>query len=408
MQALLRSRKLSRTMSCISKRKVKAVCQRFFVAWKTCATQRRRAAAEEAAAQAQNQRYAQPVLFHLVHEAEILQHVCKMTNPAFGVHAQRCHMVHGACRQAAEFACGAQARRAEDLQSEFHSEMERFDLLRRTLTAPLVQQTVETRAFDVYAWACKPFADVLPARCGHCTVQANLNGQSCVLILGGRDAREWQASALTVSFPCDQSASSTPDTLDLQISQVETNCSRALSLVEFAACGTGNNQTIICGGRAQDRECNEIWIGNLSYNVVEGRQGIRIDVASRCEQEHSSPPDISCSGSPTLAWSKIDVHASSLSGRCQHTISYDDANHKAIVFGGYSTAKGHLGDVWVIELKSQRVWQPSDHGQLPSARRGHTAQVLRSKLWVIGGADHTGALADSYCLDLETWLWCKV
>eukprot|EP00892_Ulva_mutabilis_P003705 jgi/Ulvmu1/1706/UM116_0019.1 len=100
--------------------------------------------------------------------------------------------------------------------------------------------------------------------------------------------------------------------------------------------------------------------------------------------------------------------ASSFYGRCQHSISYNATKHVAIIYGGYSTSNGHLGDVWVIDLTTRGTWRPSDHGQMPSARRGHVAQVLQNKLWLFGGANHNGMLGDLYSLDLETWLWQKV
>lgn len=41
----------------------------------------------------------------------------------------------------------------------------------------------------------------------------------------------------------------------------------------------------------------------------------------------------------------------------------------------------------------------------PTMRLGHTVTQLGSKLYVIGGANPSGPFADTYTLDLNTFMW---
>ena len=95
-------------------------------------------------------------------------------------------------------------------------------------------------------------------------------------------------------------------------------------------------------------------------------------------------------------------------GRTQHTVTHDEASGTAIVFGGYSSAQGHLMDVWVLHPGRGEAWQPADHGVFPVKRRGHVAQIIGHSLWVHGGTNKDGVLGDVSVLDLHTWEWKEV
>jgi N-acetylneuraminic acid mutarotase len=95
-------------------------------------------------------------------------------------------------------------------------------------------------------------------------------------------------------------------------------------------------------------------------------------------------------------------------GRSQHTVTLDPVSGRLLIFGGYSTAQGHLGDVWILDPTKGEVWQPSDSGEFPVKRRGHSAHVVGGKLWILGGANKHGVLSDAAALDLTTWEWTQV
>jgi hypothetical protein len=109
----------------------------------------------------------------------------------------------------------------------------------------------------------------------------------------------------------------------------------------------------------------------------------------------------------SMTWSllllSLAAHA-----RTQHSLSFDSRCNRAIIFGGYSSNHGYLNDVWVLDFDSRSAWQPSDHGELPAVRRGHCAEVVGNRLWVVGGAQASGVVNDVASLCLETWEWSQV
>ena len=109
-----------------------------------------------------------------------------------------------------------------------------------------------------------------------------------------------------------------------------------------------------------------------------------------------------------ISWKELAVGCTTFSARCQHTISFYSRGQCAIIYGGYNVRTKYLGDVWVMDLSTHSLWQASDHGELPHARRGHVAQVIEDRLWIFGGANDTEVLGDVMCLCLKTWQWTKV
>ena len=108
-----------------------------------------------------------------------------------------------------------------------------------------------------------------------------------------------------------------------------------------------------------------------------------------------------------MHWRQIEAPTRA-PGRSQHSLAYHAASNSAIVFGGYSTERGFLGDVSVLNLDTAEAWQPADHGAFPAGRRGHVAEVAGDAMWVIGGAQAAGAVAEVYRLCLRTWAWSQV
>lgn len=177
------------------------------------------------------------------------------------------------CRQAAELSRDVETRRAEELHRRLSVQAERSQRLHQTLIAPMVKKNMEQRAFDVYTWAYERLPDNLPARCGHHAFPCVVNGLFYVLVLAGRNCEGWQPSALAMSLPNDRHASSKPEILRLHVSQVASDCTSAMELVESAACRAGQNTVLVCGGRERHCECNQIWIGELTHDANQGQGG---------------------------------------------------------------------------------------------------------------------------------------
>jgi hypothetical protein len=115
-----------------------------------------------------------------------------------------------------------------------------------------------------------------------------------------------------------------------------------------------------------------------------------------------------CAVHVAITWHQISIGSTSFTARCQHTVSYYKGGECAVVFGGYNVREKHLSDVWVLDINLKSIWQASDHGQFPKARRGHVAHVMGSKLWVFGGACANDVLGDVLSLCLNTWQWQQV
>jgi hypothetical protein len=108
-----------------------------------------------------------------------------------------------------------------------------------------------------------------------------------------------------------------------------------------------------------------------------------------------------------MTWSQLLIPLAART-RTQHSVSFHCPSNRAIVFGGYSSEHGWLNDVWVLDFNSQSAWQPPDHGALPEGRRGHCAEVVADRLWIVGGAQDGCVVDNVASLCLETWEWSQV
>ncbi len=76
-----------------------------------------------------------------------------------------------------------------------------------------------------------------------------------------------------------------------------------------------------------------------------------------------------------------------------------------MVFGGGNGNAG-LNDVWALDVNdpwglSWRKWETS--GDVPAKKGYHTANLVGSKMIVIGGSDGTDSISDVHVLDLGEW-----
>ncbi len=109
--------------------------------------------------------------------------------------------------------------------------------------------------------------------------------------------------------------------------------------------------------------------------------------------------------SPTARWS----HTSTL-------ISQND-REKLVFFGGWD-GKNMLNDCYVYDIEMKQWIIPQMHGKIPSARGGHTMNIISSQeLLLLQGGDGQHYLSDVYIMkfDLEpkneivfTWTQPKV
>lgn len=173
------------------------------------------------------------------------------------------------CRNSLELTCQRNVRDVEQLRHALSSQVDNFSQVHQTLMTPLIQQTVASQAFDAYTWACEALPDMLPARCGHHALQVHLNGKPCVLIVAGRQGGAWQPSAFAVSYDSGNSQT----TSGFELTDVQSDCETALSLIESAVCMAGKSLLVVCGGRREACESNQIWVGELLCSM-EGLHGM--------------------------------------------------------------------------------------------------------------------------------------
>ncbi len=117
----------------------------------------------------------------------------------------------------------------------------------------------------------------------------------------------------------------------------------------------------------------------------------------------------SCGGN-TITWAYRLAGGApppAIAARRGHTVVYDEAKGRAIVFGGEACSSGcpSLGDVWVLAKATGATGQPTwgkliPAGPGPSARAGHTAiyDPTTNRMTVFGGRNSGGYLGDAWVL----------
>jgi hypothetical protein len=96
--------------------------------------------------------------------------------------------------------------------------------------------------------------------------------------------------------------------------------------------------------------------------------------------------------------------------RRNHSLVYDAANHRLILFGGWN-GRQYFNDVWALDLGlgSQTWVQIRPSGAPPPPRAWHAAVVdtFHHRMLVVGGQGYGGDLGDAWALDLtagdEAW-----
>lgn len=97
-------------------------------------------------------------------------------------------------------------------------------------------------------------------------------------------------------------------------------------------------------------------------------------------------------------WSAIVPPNAGPDGRAYHTMVYDAARDRVVVFGGYNGS--YLNDAWALELSGSMRWKElTPSGSLPSPRGGHVAVANPAcDEMVIFGGGSTGPLNDAWSL----------
>lgn len=99
------------------------------------------------------------------------------------------------------------------------------------------------------------------------------------------------------------------------------------------------------------------------------------------------------------------------SGRGGASVCHADG--KIIVFGGTFFAGDdkfeYLDETWILDTDKLAWHKILCSGQLPAPRYGHSAHIVGSRMFIIGGKGPHGAMyGDVFFLDLIEWIWVPV
>lgn len=320
------------------------------------------------------------------------------------------------CRKELSVKVESLQQEKDGLRAALDAQMARFAELGTELTQRACQGSTSHMFESLFTVDIVLSDCALPARCGHLMLPLSPQESSYqyAICVGGIEGEDWQSSCFGVILGKEDFASSKPH---LHTCAVHSNVQDPLRLCESAACVISNDSVLLCGGRNGGEEQSCVWIGRPT--VVEvgnesaciSREGMSAHMPFFMASTQGPIDWISqssCGCAVKIAWQEVCDTSALFDARCQHSVSYYAARDCAIIFGGYNVRKKHLSDVWVMDLPTQSLWQASDHGELPKARRGQVAHVIGEYLWVFGGACDSGVLGDVTRLCLSTWAWQKV
>ncbi|MEP7028698.1 MAG: kelch repeat-containing protein, partial [Candidatus Eisenbacteria bacterium] len=89
-------------------------------------------------------------------------------------------------------------------------------------------------------------------------------------------------------------------------------------------------------------------------------------------------------------WGVVATLGTRPAGRYAHSVVYDSARDRILVFGGRDASSSYFGDVWALTLSGPPTWtQILPSGTPPSGRFGHEAiyDPIRDRMLVFGGYD---------------------
>jgi uncharacterized protein (TIGR03437 family) len=104
-------------------------------------------------------------------------------------------------------------------------------------------------------------------------------------------------------------------------------------------------------------------------------------------------------------WSEVPASGTLPPARFGHTLVFDSARRRLIVFGGQ--ASGFFNDVWAFDLATSTWRQLSSGNTGPSRRYGHSAVIdtARDRMVISHGFTNAGRFDDTWAFHLATNSW---
>mmetsp|Transcript_31897 Transcript_31897/g.54943 ORF Transcript_31897/g.54943 Transcript_31897/m.54943 type:complete len:677 (-) Transcript_31897:153-2183(-) len=106
------------------------------------------------------------------------------------------------------------------------------------------------------------------------------------------------------------------------------------------------------------------------------------------------------------AWQTVEISTDPPDRRAGHSvITYGDT---LVMFGGCYLDTTCYKDLYIFKPSAKSWVKKETYGDSPAAREGHSATLVGSKMYVIGGSSTEKLYDDAYALDLETFKWARV
>ncbi|GLI65448.1 hypothetical protein VaNZ11_008828 [Volvox africanus] len=148
---------------------------------------------------------------------------------------------------------------------------------------------------------------------------------------------------------------------------------------DHAACVISPNQFVVVGGFDGTSEVMDINV--VTVRAKEGNVGWAATVRTVVPRNRTPP------------------------GRSHHTVTAHESGRSLYVFGGYTSSRGTLGELWAFHMDHLEWWHPNTTGDQPQPRRNHVAAMVGGRLYVHGGFSGMECLGDTWALDLQAWHW---
>ncbi|KAF8499883.1 hypothetical protein F5888DRAFT_117731 [Russula emetica] len=110
-------------------------------------------------------------------------------------------------------------------------------------------------------------------------------------------------------------------------------------------------------------------------------------------------------------WTRIVVNGPGPGGRCYHTMTLFGS--KLVVFGGW-TAKGHLNDIWAVDLNclnSNPFWEsyePAPGNEKPLPRANHVSVTTGDRIIIFCGYGGRSDFNDTWSFNISTRKWTEL
>lgn len=110
------------------------------------------------------------------------------------------------------------------------------------------------------------------------------------------------------------------------------------------------------------------------------------------------------------AWTELDPSGELPPSRRGHTLVYDPASGRVILFGGYSEQTEHLNDTWAYDPAANTWTELDPAGDLPGRRSGHCATYdpAAGMMIVFGGVEPDAGYSDTWAYEPAANTWTEL